>query len=524
MKKLRSISYLKNIIRIICLFLFLIPFSVLAEVSLPSVFADNMVLQQKSKASFWGKADVGEKISVTTTWGEKKSFTADSKGEWSVKLSTPKGSYTAQEITIKGENEIILSNVLIGEVWLCSGQSNMGWSVKQSDNAEKEIKNANYPNIRFFHIPNILAWEPQYDVDAEWKVCSPETTARESASAYFFGRELHQKLDVPIGLIVCAWGASGAQAWIDKESAAKEGHQDIVDWYNKNEAKLKKYRKEFVDGVAVWKKQQKEGEEPNWKTRPKRKIPGDQNIPFALYNGMIHPIKTFTMQGAIWYQGESNVARANQYRTLFPAMIRSWRKVWNQGDFPFYQVQIAPFHYRDSLGVTSAELRDAQLKTLDIEKNVGMIVTSDISFANNIHPRNKQEVGKRLAMLALHNDYKTLDENYSSAFYKSAKIKGNKVTINFKHAEKLKVDGNEITGLIIAGDDRKFVQAKAKIVKGNQLEVWADGIANPASVRFGWSNAFQTNLFNEIDLPVSPFKTDNWDDTTKGEIHLVIND
>ncbi|MBA7568176.1 hypothetical protein ES708_09897 [subsurface metagenome] len=510
-----------NLLRIVfTLIIITSEFSVSAKVKLPSVFSDKMVLQQKSIATIWGWADAGEKILITTSWGKKAEIVANTNGNWTVKISTPSGSYSPQQITIKGENEIILKNILIGEVWLCSGQSNMGWSVSQSNNADEEIANAKYPNIRFFHVPNTMAWEPQTDVNAEWQVCSPETVAKKSAAAYFFGRNLFQELNVPIGLIVSAWGGSDVQAWIDRRNASKLGFQNIVDWYDQHESSFKKLRAEWMEGINKWKTQQKEGEKPDWSTRPKRMLPGDNHIPFALYNGMIHPIKPYIIKGAIWYQGETNVPRANQYRTLFPAFIQSWRNVWQQGNFPFYYVQIAPFHYRDSLGVTSAELRDAQLKTLDLVKNTGMVVTTDIGNALDIHPRKKQDVGYRLALLALH-DYGKLDHGFSSPLYESKKVSGNSLIIDFKYAKELKTKrGNEIIGLTIAGKDQKFVKAKAEIINGNRLKVWSDDVKKPVAVRYGWSNAPFVNLVNEVNLPVSPFKTDSWEDTTEGNIHL----
>ena len=491
-----------------------------ADIRLPSIFGDHMVLQQNTQARLWGNADAFEDIRIISSWGAELDIKADGQGSWQAQIATPEGGHVPQQIILKGKNEVILRNVLIGEVWLCSGQSNMGWSVKQSNGAYEEILNAKYPSIRFFHVPHTLAWKPENDVDARWQQCTPATVPTQSALAYFFGRELIGELDVPVGLIVSAWGGSGAQAWIDKENARKEGLGEIVDWYDKHEQALQEYRFEYLKASAEWRAGQPEGAPISWETRPKRNLPGDQHIPFALYNGMIHPIKTYSLKGAIWYQGESNVGRANQYRALFPAMIRSWRKVWELGDFPFYYVQLAPFHYSDYDGVKSAELRDAQLQTLKIEKNTGMVVTTDIGDINDIHPRNKQEVGRRLAMLALHNDYKKLDGTFSSAFYKSHSIEGNKVVISFEHAQELKVKGSEIVGFTIAGKNQVFVNAKAKVVNSNQVEVWSEKIKRPVAARFGWSNALVTNLFNEVNLPVSPFKTDDGKDTTEGNIHL----
>ncbi|MFT7035937.1 MAG: sialate O-acetylesterase [Cyclobacteriaceae bacterium] len=492
-----------------------------ADVKLPAVFNSHMVLQQNTKARLWGNADANEQIKIMASWGEELNLTADGQGKWATEIQTPNGSHTPQQLIFKGDNEIFLNNILIGEVWLCSGQSNMQWSVRNSNNSYTEINKADYPSIRFFNVPLKMSWKPEDDVDAKWEVCTPETTANISAIGYFFGRKLLQDLDVPIGLILSSWGGSGAQAWIEKETASKEGHKDIVDWYDTHEQQMKDQRFDWVKSSAAWRSNQKEGEPMDYSSRPSRgKLPGDNHIPFALYNAMINPLKTFSIKGALWYQGESNVNRANQYRSLFPAMIKSWRNVWNQGDFPFYFVQIAPYHYNDYDGVKSAELRDAQLKTLDLVKNTGMVSVTDISPINDIHPRGKQEVSRRLAMLALHHDYNKLEGEYTSPLYNSHKINGRNVILSFDHAKELNVKGAELVGFTIAGKDQKFYPAKGEIVNGNQLKVSSDKVKKPVAVRYGWSNAAVMNLFNEIRLPLSSFKTDNWKDTTEGEVHL----
>jgi len=499
----------------------LLPLLSLADIRLPSVFEDNMVLQQNSKARLWGSADPSEKIKIMASWGVEIGLEADAQGKWSTEIETPAGSYTPQQIIIRGNNEVYLRNVLIGEVWLCSGQSNMVMTVKSSNNSYTEIRNAEEPSIRFFHIPNTLAWTPQDNVNAGWEVCTPENVVYKSAVAYFFGRELRNKLEVPIGLIVSAWGGSGVQAWLDKETTAKEGHQDIVDWYNEHEQKLKDLRFDWVKSTAEWRAKQSDPNNMDFGSRPQHNLPADQHIPFALYNGMIHPIKGFAIKGVLWYQGESNVSRANQYRSLFPALIKSWRNVWKQGDFPFYFVQLAPFHYHDHDGVKSAELRHAQLKTLDKIPNTGMIVTTDIGDAMDIHPRKKQEVGHRLALLALYNDYDLGESGFSSPFYQSHQVSENSILINFKYAKELKLKGGtEIVGLTIAGKNQKFEKAHGQIVNDNQLKVWSSKVKKPVAVRLGWSNVPFVNLFNEAGLPASPFKTDDWKDTTEGEIHL----
>ncbi|MEM9141468.1 MAG: sialate O-acetylesterase [Bacteroidota bacterium] len=498
-----------------------VSWGVRADVQLPALFSDNMVLQQQANARFWGTANPNESIRITASWGTETTVLADCQGDWAVEIATPKGSHTPQQLVFNGENEIVLRNVLIGEVWLCSGQSNMGWSVKQSNNAYQEILNAQYPLIRFFEVPRNMAWAPQDHVDARWEACSPETVVNTSAVAYFFGRYLQEKLDVPVGLIISAWGGSGAQAWISKEAASAEGQKDIVDWYDTYEPQMKEQRSQWIKEVGAWRAQQPEGKPMDYGTRPSRnKLPGDNHIPFGLYNAMIHPLKSYAIKGALWYQGESNVSRAHQYRTLFPAMIKSWRDAWGQGDFPFYFVQLAPYHYNDIKGVNSAELRDAQLRTLENTVNTGMVVTTDIGDALDIHPRKKQEVGYRLALLALH-DYGRLSEGFSSPLYDSYEVQGQSVFVTFKHAKELGAKrGNRLVGFTIAGKDQKFVPAQAEIVNGNQVRVWSSQVKRPVAVRYGWSNAPFLNLFNAAGLPLSPFKTDSWKDTTEGNIHL----
>ncbi len=492
-----------------------------ADIRLPAMVGDHMVLQQNTSVNIWGWADSGETVNVVASWGQTVSTRADKSGQWKAQLPTPGGSHTPHQIILQGNNTLYLRNVLVGEVWLCSGQSNMGWSVKQSNNSYMEIQQADYPSIRFFHVPNTMKWEPQEDVNARWEQCRPETVADKSAVAYYFGKVLTQKLDVPVGLIISAWGGSGAQAWIDKTSAQKEV-PEIAEWYDKHEATMKQRHFEWMKGVAEWRSTQ-QSEQLDWSSRPARRLPADQHIPFALYNGMIHPLKNYTLKGALWYQGESNVPRANQYRRLFPAMIRSWRNAWQQGEFPFYFVQLAPYHYNDHQGVTSAELRDAQQQTLREVANTGMVVTTDIGNANDIHPRKKQEVGQRLAMLALHHDYGQLDQGYASPVYSKSEVKQKHVVVSFDYAKSLKVRrGNRIEGLQIAGKDQRFVPAQGEIINGNQLKVWSPSVKRPVAVRFGWSNAPFLNLFNEANLPVSPFKTDSWKDTTEGEIHLSL--
>lgn len=491
-----------------------------AAVKLPAIFSDYMVLQQNTNARIWGTANPGERVKISTSWGGENNVVANSEGNWATALTTPVGSHDPQTIRFEASNVIKLNQVMIGEVWLCSGQSNMGWRINQSNNAETEIANANHPSIRFIAVPTKHAWGPQFDIEATWQICSPDSAVELSAVAYFFGRELIGELDVPVGLVVSAFGASSAEAWLEPGLAAEYGFQHLVNWYETHKTTMRDYRTEWLEKLSVWRAQQPANEKPDFSTRPKRPLPGDQHLPFGLYNAMLHPLIPYSIKGALWYQGESNVPRAHQYRTLFPAMIRSWRTLWSQGNFPFYYVQIAPFHYKDPEGTAAAELRDAQLKALQFEPNLGMVVISDIGNVENIHPRNKQDVGRRLARLALHQDYGKSKASPSSPFYESHQLRKDRIRISFDHAKRLRVDGDEIIGFTIAGQDQQFFAAKAKIVRGNQIDVWSPQVASPRAVRYGWANASEMNLFNEIDLPVSTFKTDPWRDTTEGVLYL----
>ena len=414
---------------------------VMADVRLPSVIGDNMVLQQQTAAPIWGWADPGEKITVEGNWTRagKKKAVADQNGQWQVNIRTPKagGPYT---LTIAGDNTIELTNVLVGEVWVCSGQSNMEWSVSRANNPEKEIAAATYPNIRLFHVAKKVAEVPQEDCNADWKECSSETIPGFSAVAYFFGRELHTELDVPIGLIETCWGGTPAESWT---------------------------RKEVLE---------------------------------------VNPLVPFGICGAIWYQGESNASRAYQYRTLFPAMITNWRDDWDQGAFPFYYVQIAPYKYGQE--DVCAELREAQMVTLSL-KNTGMAVTMDIGNPKDIHPKNKQDVGKRLALWALAKDYGKKDIVYSGPIYDSMKIEGNKIRLKFDHVDGgLKAGPDGLANFTIAGADQNFVPAQAKI-DGNTLLVFSPEVSEPVAVRYCWDNTSEGTLFNKAGLPASSFRTDD---------------
>lgn len=481
-----------------------------ADVKLPAVIADNMVLQQKANAPVWGWADPGEKISIIASWKNSAKTTTGKDGKWKLKLKTPKagGPY---DITITGKNTIKLQNILIGEVWLCSGQSNMQWSMSKTENADQHIATANYPNIRLFTVKRDVADQPKDDCTGNWSQCSPENVANFSAVAYFFGKHLQDELDIPIGLINTSWGGTPAEAWTRKEFLQKNDIlTPILERHEHQIERLPKALEKYPLQYENWKKQAEkakaEGKNPPYP--PQKPAIRNQRSPSSLYNAMIAPIIPYAIKGAIWYQGEANVDRSWQYRTLFPAMIKNWRQDWNQGDFSFYYVQLAPFNYNSEK--PSQELREAQLATLSL-KNTGMAVTMDIGNPTDIHPTNKLDVGKRLALWALAKDYRKKGLVYSGPLYRSMKIEGDKIRLSFNHTGSglTTRDGKELTHFTIATEDKNFVQAKAAI-DGKTVIVSSEGVKKPVAVRYGWSNAAQPNLANKEGLPASSFRTDKW--------------
>ena len=494
-----------------------------AEVKLPSVIGENMVLQRGQADSIWGWADADEDVTVEFN-GQTKSTKAGDNGKWSVKLD-PMRQGGPFEMTIKGKNVIKLGNIMIGDVWVCSGQSNMEWNVANSNNADTEIKEANYPNIRLITVPKASKNEPQDNFNGKWEACSPDTVKDFSAVGYFFGRKINQETGVAVGLIHSSWGGSSCETWINPT---------VVAQYQMYDAIMK--RKAAAD----------------------EKSPGggDNQQAGYLYNGMIVPIKNFGIKGAIWYQGETNADRAYQYRTLFPLMIQNWREEWGQGDFPFYFVQLANFMDTQAEPDESAwaELREAQSMTAQTLRNTGEAVIIDIGDAKDIHPRNKQDVGLRLALISLARDR---GPNMATAQggqggqrsqgrqegegnvqrpraqaqaqrqgqglamsegprFRSMRINGNEAIISFQTqtARGLKAkDGSEIKGFAIAGADKKFYWADAKIERGTVV-VSSSKVPNPVAVRYAWANNPVCNLYNGADLPAGPFRTDIWPGVT----------
>ena len=630
---------------------------------LPALVGDNMVLQRNTDVKIWGWSNPKQLIEITAGWDQKSYKTKTLKdGTWSVTVPTIEegGPYT---LTIKAGKSIELKNILLGDVWVCSGQSNMEWTLGKAEIAELEIPLADFPTMRVFKVAKNIAPYPVDDVVGEWLICKPENAGNFSAVGYFFGKELVKELNIPIGLINTSWGGTPSEAWTSKETLMEiedysnrmtdlYGHEsqimDLIEAQKKadeiklevkrvfdfenpdNVGKVKKYMdsnfddsdwaeincpaewstvetgmvegvvwmrktieipeawigkemslelgpidemdETFVNGILVgsnaiidnWNKSRfytihenvindekvviavralntmtqggfiGEKEEMklfpksiamknavtlagNWKYKITYRIPEIPQItnphtPSYLYNAMINPIIKMPIKGAIWYQGEANVNRAQQYKRIFPAMINDWRSKWGIGDFPFYFVQLAPFNYGDQDKLP--ELREAQFMTLKKVPNTGMAVTMDIGNPRDIHPTNKRDVGHRLDLWALANDY---GKNIvpSGPLYKSYEVEGRNIRVLFDYAENglLSKDG-EPTHFEISGNDKEFMPAKAK-VEGNSVIVWNEHISNPVAVRYGWSDTAEPNLFNTEGLPASSFASDDWDRITK---------
>ncbi|MCK5272711.1 MAG: hypothetical protein KAJ52_09030 [Sedimentisphaerales bacterium] len=507
---------LKWFVLLIMLFCSLSLTPVVAEVRLPAIISDNMVLQQGPGAPLWGWADPGEKVTVSGNWQSKPwRTTADSNGKWQVRIDSPKngGPYV---ITVTGENTITIKNVICGEVWVCSGQSNMGMRVGGTNNSKQEIAAADYPDIRLFAVARKVADQPQDDCRGRWSICSPETIAGFSATAYFFGRELHQKLHVPVGLIGASWGGSPVGAWTRHQIL--EADQDfvpIIERYKQAVIDYPENMEKYKQQLEQWKEdvEKAKAEEEKPPRQPRTPFgPGHRNSPAGLYNGMIVPLIPLAIRGVIWYQGEANTRRAWQYRKLFPAMIRSWRQDWGRGDFPFLYAQIAPFQGYGKGGRVCPELQEAQSMALSLP-NTGMAVTTDIGNIEDIHPRNKQDVGKRLALWAFSKAYGQ-SLVYSGPLYKSMQVEGDKIRLFFDHvAGGLVARGGPLTFFTIAGEDEQFVPAQA-VIDGETIVVSSDQVPTPVAVRFAWINEAEPNLFNKAALPASPFRTDDWLCTT----------
>ena len=447
-----------------------------AELTPNPLVSDGMVLQRGTTVPIWGTADDGAEVTVSFR-GQQIKANAEG-GKWEAHLQDLEAGGPDELSITSGDQTITIKDVLVGEVWICSGQSNMQWTLANSTGAEGAIADSKDDQLRLLTVPRVGTSEPKETVDVSWSACGPETSGEFSAVAYYFGKMLREELDVPIGLISTNYGGTPAEAWTDEAALAADP-----------------VLKPILD-------------------RPEN--PSEAHRPGWLYNAMIHPLLPYAIEGAIWYQGESNAGRAYEYRTLFPAMIRNWRNAWGRGDFPFLLVQLAPFMKIEEAPNDSAwaELREAQLMATESLRNVAMAVITDVGEEDDIHPKQKEPVGNRLALAALALSYDK-DICHSGPTLKSATFEGGEATLEFEDTcGGLVAKDGSLTGFTIAGDDKTFVNAEAEIVDEDTIVVRSPEVAEPAAVRFGWANFPVVNLWNEGGLPASPFRTDDWPGVT----------
>ena len=489
----------------------------LGEIDLPNIFGDNMVLQRNTTVNIWGTAAPNARVSVSgSCMVYPVGAQANSKGEWKTAFKTVDAG-RGYSLTVKdnSDSQVEFTNILCGEVWLCSGQSNMQWDMNRIDNSEAEIAAADYPDIRLFGVPLVSSPDKQTDVDASWQICSPETVRGFSSVAYFFGRELNQELDIPIGLIRSSWGGSKIEAWIPTEGyeglSRLGGLKEEIERKTPGSKAYEQSVKDAIKKVSEWQKKAaesiKSGKSVDDLPAVSFNLPQRQSGIQGLYNAMIHPLVPFTIKGAIWYQGESNRNDGMMYYEKKKALIGGWRSIWQQGDFPFYYAHLAPYNYGEEESLPL--VWEAQLYCLNIP-NTGMAVTNDIGNFEDIHPQNKQDVGKRLALWALAKDYGRDQIVYSGPIYKSVNFEGDKAVVGFSHygSGLTTRDGKSPDWFELAGSDGVFHKAQAKIVSADSVEAWADNVKEPKIVRLGWDKSATPNLMNKEGLPTPAFSSD----------------
>ena len=499
------------------------PCVVRAELKLPAIIGDHMVLQQKQANPIWGWDTPGTKISVRLG-DQTKTAEAGADGKWTVKLDPLPANAKPAVITIEGTSKREIQDVLVGEVWMCSGQSNMGFKLKSSWNSALESLSSNHPNLRLMSVPLVGTQEKLNDFKGEWKASTPQTSEAFSAVGFMFGRYLHEVLNVPVGLIDNSWGGSAAEAWVRRETLESDPRfKSIIDQWTKTEATYdyEKVKADFAKQLEKWKVDseaaRKAGKPVANEPRAPQNSLTSQFRPGNIFAGTVHPTLGYGIKGVIWYQGETNSSRAYEYAELFPFMIQEWRKEWQQGDFPFYWVQLADFRNEVTEPGDSnwAELRESQTKTQKLA-NTGQAVIIDLGEANDIHPRNKRDVAARLAAVALAKDY-GIAVPYHSPEYKSIEIKGDKaiVTLDTFGSSIQTVEVNEVKGLAICGADQKWHWAQGKIFGGNKLEVTSTAVPQPVAVRYAWADNPVANLYSKEGLPVTPFRSDDFEMITK---------
>lgn len=506
-------------VRLLSFLLFGAAAALRADVMPAPLFTDGAVLQRDKPVPVWGRADPGEKVTVTFA-GQTRNATTGRDGKWFVLLDPLATSAAGTPLTIAGKNTITLADVLVGEVWLCSGQSNMEWTVRQAANAPQEIAAAHFPLIRHIKIERTVADAPADTVKTGgWQPTTPQTVGAFTAVGYFFARDVHQKIGIPIGLINSTWGGTPVESWMSPAAlasdpgfaSARERWQQTLDAYPAAKAAFDARLAEWTKAGAAAKAGPKAAADTWAKQNPRPRAPrgpGDPWTPASLFNGMINPLLPYALRGTLWYQGESNAERAAEYRARFAAMITAWRGHFGQGDFPFYWVSLANYKVpEDKTGLSYAFLREAQTQTLALP-NTGQALAVDIGNPDDIHPTNKQEVGRRLALLAKHRVYGVIGDDTGPTFA-SATREGAALRVRFTHADGLIAHDKPVQSLELAGADRVFHPAEAKIDRGTLLVI-SPQVRDPVAVRYAWKNSPEANLYNGAGLPAVPFRTDNW--------------
>jgi sialate O-acetylesterase len=494
-----------------------------ANVTLPDILGDSMVLQRERPTLIWGQAEPGENITVTFA-GQKRTAVADQHGEWSVYLAVMKANATPATLVIQGNNRIELKDILVGEVWLVAGQSNMQFQLSQSVNSEQAVAAANYPQLRLFNVSRSVAFKHAPPPLGRWQACTPDSAKQFSAAGYYFGVELQKALRVPVGLINSSYGGSQAEAWTPVEYLIdREELRPTVERKDIWDAERPKVKRDYDEAIRKWSAEAEKVKAAGAKPSPSPPVPDalrEYRVASSIYDGMIRPLAPFGMRGAIWYQGESNEARAQQYELLLPTMIKAWRDVWGQGDFPFGIIQLPNYHQSKAEPADEpwSHIREAQRRTALSTRRAGLIVTIDIGEAGDIHPKNKLDVGRRMARWALADVYGR-KITPGGPMFSTARPVNNKMILTFEDAGAgLRIrDGDRLEEFAIAGADRKWVWAHARIVGKNRIEVWSDAVAQPVAVRYAFnSNPRHPNLTNDSGIPASPFRSDDWPGPTDG--------
>lgn len=513
--------------------LFFLSVNLCADVKMPSFFSDNMVLQRDIPLNVWGWASPGEAVTVSFA-GQTVSAAADNDGKWAVKLAPLQLNKEAQELSVSGKNKLSFKNVLVGDVWVCSGQSNMQMVVISTTNAKDEIAASENPLIRHIAIPILTSLYPKDDVaPVKWNIAGPQTTGYFTAAGYYFAREIVKETGVPVGLINTSWGGTRIEPWTTAEAfkkfpELKSISEQVDSWTPTTESGKKNFVK-YIEEMKVWIPTAETALKDGKMTPPVPLAPGaanNQAHPTMIFNSMVSPIVNYGIKGVLWYQGCANGSEGEIYTYKMNALISGWRALWKQGDFPFYYVQLANFQAptpdNAEGGNGWAKLREAQLKTLAVVPNTGMAVIIDIGEVADIHPKDKQDVGKRLAAWSLARDYGKKIV-YSGPLYKNIKIEGNKARISFDHiggglivanknsvAPLKETPGEKLKWFAIAGADKKWYWADA-VIDGDTVVVSSDKVAEPVAVRYAFSmNPPGVNLYNKDGFPASPFRTDSW--------------